>query len=171
MYTTPLPASQVSNKEASFGKGATWEKKARVILEEWNKESQYEIPQAVEKNVYTLSCNPHTVILEINECVPVEPGPDLSLGIGVPLATRVPAADGLLRLGRRGGTPLVEQSDCPLWSVLYSPVCFDDSGPQMLMKISKQLQTRRLTLPCLSQVETMRIGLFCHCYWNKVEIK
>lgn len=115
MYTTPLPASQVSNKEASFGKGATWEKKARVILEEWNKESQYEIPQAVEKNVYTLSCNPHTVILEINECVPVEPGPDLSLGIGVPLATRVPAADGLLRLG-----PL------HLWNrvIVLSDLCF-----------------------------------------------
>lgn len=163
MCKIPLPASQVSNKEASFGKGATWEKKARVILEEWNKESQYEIPQAVEKNVYTFSCNPHTVILEINECVQVEPGPDLSLGIGVLLATA--AAES------RGRTPLVEQSDCSLWSVLYSPLRFDDSGPQMLMKISKQLQTRRLTLPCLSQVERMRIGLFYHCYWNKIEIK
>lgn len=94
MYKIPLPASQVSNKEASFGKGATWEKKARVILEEWNKESQHEIPQAVEKNVYTFSCNPHTVILAINECVQVEPGPDLSLGIGVLLATAAPESQG-----------------------------------------------------------------------------
>ena len=55
MCKIPLPASQVSNKEASFGKGAAWEKKASVILEECNKESQYEIPQAVEKNVSTHS--------------------------------------------------------------------------------------------------------------------